>query len=413
MTLLSTLFTYRQRPNHSPLENFLTEALCRLLQLLDEAELSADAIKRLLALDPPAGRVRLEWTSQFRLRSDDESIDGLLPDLIGEGFTSEGGVLLVLENKVAAGFTERFDDRDGATKSQLECYQSYIQKRQPKYEELILLTHLTAAPTGWDGHVRYSSDLHRELDDWVRTGELKRHKVAEWYAGEFLEFLKENGMGKVELSITEIASYPLWSELQNKCTELGQMRRFFDGSHTAKRMNEAGFFRSQGKDEFVPPCFFGDVVLTPVDADSGKAVKVAEACVVFWIGIIVDSIYELVPSVQGVPEFNAGFVLWVYREQVAQEGSEKRLGNIQEKLGQKWSIARSPQPGYEDSSDVWIISRSEGFLGLVGNSSDWQMRSKEFYDQAISDLEKLSAEDLRFLASWQAKEKDWDDKDDD
>jgi hypothetical protein len=205
-SLYQRLFTYRERHDRSPLEDFLSEALADLLNRLPDA-IARDAVAQLLRRRPdavadlerlwPQG-VAGRWVTQ-RVIDDGRRIDLL--------FEVAGTPLLLVENKIGAGFQQhRVEDPDGRkSQHQLATYGRWLQHATtPDWGgALVLLTHWTPAPIDFVASkavygCRFRSvlrwaDVSRWLSSVVRHNAMKDAAWAQ-LAAELVAFLKDQSM---------------------------------------------------------------------------------------------------------------------------------------------------------------------------------------------------------------------------
>ncbi len=149
------------------------------------------------------------WISQYYIncRSDVGWVDLCLK--------SRNRVLLFVENKVTAGFTDHGASLDKTERNQLEFYDSYLSEKCPD-ASLVLLTHLTEPPEGFKRTQHHSadsspgasmytvpsrgvcwwSDVQKWLSNWCRQS-VPSHVPQEFLyflTREFSEFLENQGM---------------------------------------------------------------------------------------------------------------------------------------------------------------------------------------------------------------------------
>ena len=219
-TLYQRLFTYRERPNRSPSEDFLTEALGDLLDRLPAPtarELvlrmiggSADAAETLLRIWGDGDVAR--WTTQ-------RTIPGGRLDLLLE---IAGTPAVVVEVKLAAGFqSHAIEGPQDEARHQLRTYGDWLRgQADPEWGgALVLLTHWTAPPDDFLRHPeRYGaqrtgvfrwSDLHRWLVKQVRA---TWPNDSGWttLAAEFTAFLKEKGMDSELATNADVAALQIY-----------------------------------------------------------------------------------------------------------------------------------------------------------------------------------------------------------
>lgn len=202
------LFKYRERPDRTPLEDFLTEALADLLNRLPDqlqrrfAERllsnSADAIAALTKAWPIGARAT--WITQLLIDG------GQIIDLLLE---VEGRPLIVVESKIAAGFQlhNRGDADSGneGRRHQLSTYGEWISRKSTDDwgGGLVLLTHWTPPPADYQTAQSIYRCLHRTtvrwsgIANWLRmvlasAGDLRTDWIS--LGWELLHFLREYNM---------------------------------------------------------------------------------------------------------------------------------------------------------------------------------------------------------------------------
>lgn len=202
-SLYRRLFTFRERPDRSPVEDFLTEGLADLLERMP-VEAGRDLVARMLRNGADAEReLGLIWTSGLSARwSTQRTIAGGRLDLLLE---IDGRAAVVVESKVSAGFQEHADQDTGHSRHQLETYGEWVGNTADCRwgGALVLLTHWTSPPPDflqWSGPygcrhrgITRWSELARWLSALIR---LPEHADAGWalLAGEFVTFLREMDM---------------------------------------------------------------------------------------------------------------------------------------------------------------------------------------------------------------------------
>ncbi len=185
MSLYSRLFKYAQ----SQKENFLTDALCDLLNRL-AAHSGAAQVELLRKVFVYDGKEPVQFCTRF-------STNGYgFPDLVG--FVGND-VAIVVEVKIDAALTETFDT-DNNKKNQLKRYAEWLRKENIR-APLVLLTAWRKPPDGFmdadsadyeipgQCHVLRWSRLYRELQ------KLDRGVYVPELMDDFLVFLSQRGLG--------------------------------------------------------------------------------------------------------------------------------------------------------------------------------------------------------------------------
>jgi len=259
MSLYANLFRFRERQNHRPLENFLTEALADLLnrmpkdavvEFVSDLLLSGDNLSCKAWLTYIHTKERLNWITQ-------KSVGSGRLDLLLE---ADGIATLIVENKIGAKVSEQetHDDTDEPVTDATECdseepesfnnnqlmvYGTWLRGQRSNETwggALVLLTLRTPPPTNFGrGDVKYGVRCQtvcnwRQLWQWLNrnktmdSGRSSGDKDKEaWriFCKELAAFLEENDMNESMLTQRDIAameiSLPTWrimEDLLNRCT---------------------------------------------------------------------------------------------------------------------------------------------------------------------------------------------------
>jgi hypothetical protein len=246
-SLYRRLFAYRERQNRSPLEDFLTEALADLLNRFPES-VARSAVARLLCHRSDAVRelegvwplgTTVRWTTQ-------RVIDGgRLVDLMME---VDGRPILIVENKISAGFQEHRPDprsaRGSDSQNQLATYGQWLAREADTDwgGAIVLLTHWTPAPPNFatDDQTYVSryrttvrwADFSRWLKGTIRSAD---QLMTDWVklAGELVGFLKEQNMD------SELATGHDWAALRIYVASADRVRnsveRIWEGARSIWR----------------------------------------------------------------------------------------------------------------------------------------------------------------------------------
>lgn len=222
--LYQRLFTYRQRPDRSPLEDFLTEALADLLNRLPDS-IARAVVERLLHTSPNAwfelapywtDAAHIHWSTQ-RAITDNRRLD-LLMEI-------DQRPMLVIENKIGAGFQDYGEDRDDAAglskRGQLASYGHWLAAEtvQTWGGGLVLLTHWTPAPLDFSTAEEAYGCRHRTTFKWTdfsrllaRTLRSSEGDVDEWvfFGRELLAFLREQNMDSELATGSDLAALQIY-----------------------------------------------------------------------------------------------------------------------------------------------------------------------------------------------------------
>lgn len=230
MDLYSRIFKYAPRSDQKAIENFLTECLCDLLErmtALGRKCLERFIFELLVGSHSPSGfQNRLSSAASLRWETQKSIHYAGGRGCLDLCLLADGQVILVIENKVAAGFTyhrvsddldEPHDDLDDYNCSQLKFYEGYLAENSPG-AGLVLLTHFTAAPQTFlvenddnkhGGTARIFRRVCRWSDayNWISQSQLlskkgcdsnPRENLLGLLLSEFLQFLEGERMNLTE-----------------------------------------------------------------------------------------------------------------------------------------------------------------------------------------------------------------------
>jgi hypothetical protein len=231
-SLYGRLFKYRQRPDRSPHEDYLTEALCDLLNCVPREravsfvnDLLVPSDARPLWREASSAFDRMSWRTQAL-------VPGGRIDLLLE---NGGEPLIAVECKISAGF-HIVDDESAHAKdaeiNQLVMYGRWLAKGLSKRNHvwpgaLSIITHSTRPPADFRkpaGDQRYQVKCRNDctwahVSKWLR-GELRmdsprkidRSTELHWkrLAGEFVEFIKEGNMSSDTIVPSDISALDVY-----------------------------------------------------------------------------------------------------------------------------------------------------------------------------------------------------------
>ena len=226
--MFSRLYAYRERPNVSPLENFLTEAFAEFFERLP-LDLKLSLVTSLL---PPAARTtftrtspdlkRLEVRTQVSAASAGSS---MRPDLVVHAGDRD---LVVIEAKIGAGFQQHEDEKAPGTpdekrviRNQLETYARWIGDGNDRGDDwrgaVVFLTTYTDPPDNFidgraDGVFR-STRGWGDVGDWILAEvAIARRDVTHCaIAAELHQFLSEHDLMTKYISARDIAAASLFA----------------------------------------------------------------------------------------------------------------------------------------------------------------------------------------------------------
>lgn len=270
MSLYGNLFRFRERENHRPFENFLTEALADLLnrmpkddvvELVSELFLAGDDVSCKAWLTYIHAKEHLKWITQKSVGS------GCLDILL----KVDGIATLIVENKIGAKVAERqtngdtdepvtddaerdLEEPETFNSNQLMVYGTWLrdQRLNEKWDgALVLLTLRTLPPANFGrADVKYGVRCQsvcnwRQLWQWLNrkqtidNGRSPGDKDKEAWRGfcrELTAFLEENDMNEKMLTQRDIAamelSLPTWrimQELLKRCTDAAKKQLSSNG----------------------------------------------------------------------------------------------------------------------------------------------------------------------------------------
>lgn len=384
MSLFSSLFRYKESERRSPREDFLTEALCYLLNELDKTGHTGTALERFFNLRVEVG-AKLAWRTQYYIDVPDGIMKGKRPDLVGKGEIDGKPAFVIVENKIGAGLTWYTDEETGVEANQLKIYRDYLNQRSEQRKHLVLLTYLTPRPDDWleDQTISWTK-VRKELVAWAERID---SPVASMIARELRVFLEEVGMAPIKMSLSDIAAAGAWRRLKNAFSVLGTEAALALVNDPAIRstFEKAGMARtvSRAAGELAPDAFYG-VVVSPVAASDEKSKKVDLSAVLFWMGVLTgvsEPIFEVIETKKPeVPELICAFGAWVSKSKLEDGRVFEEFHRICSKLnGGKtgsWEVTRRNNPGSDVPEDVILtcgtrvvpryLSRSQG--GRVGRA---------------------------------------------
>jgi hypothetical protein len=410
VSLLHRLFTYKETSSRSPLEDFLTEALCALLNELDRAGVSSDALSYLFGWSD-VERAKLTWESQYVIPPSAGRAAGKRPDLVAQGTINGKSAFLIVENKIRAGFTAHEDANSLEIFHQLDLYQEFLQWRNEKITDLRLLTFLTAPPREWPQEQVCSwQKLHAALRALLEGPLKDSAPVAAFLARNLAHFLKEQGMAEVKLTLNDIAALPAWQRLQDACIRLRDRIWPSMQAHGTflEHMRTAGFGPTHGRqwDEFgSADKFFYGMVFTPLSSETGKPCPVSDTAAVFWTGILLSRLYELIgPRTADVPELQAGFAIWIDKT-----GFKSSMVETMQKIAQgfcsvnpkaPWKVEHRDSPTSPTTHYVLTLTARESFLEMYGQVDDWVEEVDAFVKARMDEIANLASNQLAALKKW-------------
>ena len=177
-SMLSRLFTYRELPTLSPLENFLTEAFAALFQRLP-ADLKRSLVAKII---PPTALMAFDVAcpdiDHLQISTQVVIPYSYRPDVV---FSVDDRPLIAVEIKVGAGLQEHTLKTGVAgevetSRNQLESYAEWIREENAKRHDAwrgsvaLLTAHTNAPPDFVDGRpdgIARSTWSWKEFGDWI------------------------------------------------------------------------------------------------------------------------------------------------------------------------------------------------------------------------------------------------------
>jgi dsDNA-binding SOS-regulon protein len=395
-TFLSRLYRYLPRENRSPMEDFLTECLAELLNELSRIK-GGIYIKELLRLDQVLPN-NLEFKTGFQWSSQTAIADVGRPDLRGRGVSKDGnGIHILIENKVSAGYTH-----SGGI-PQLDRYKRYLDTRPERYKALILITHSTLPPPSSKPTVSIIirwREIADTLHAWEQNSEFSESPHAKGLSLWLMNFLEDQDMGEINLSLAEIASVPAYQRLLDACDALGGV--IHQKVETlSKRFSGAGLIRPRAdgwgefKDAGYGPSFYGDV-WTP------KGIKADDCGVVAWAGIMLGTlIYEVPPVVPGVPELSIGIGLWLDPDSDT-DTIESKLADMRKRLeALRTSMNADRSWEIQGNEKVVFLRKAHPLVQYYHPDVDWADAVDRFFENSVAEISEANPESLKTVVDWQ------------
>lgn len=403
MGLFSSLYRYKQSSLRSPLEDFLTEALCYLLKKIEENNLTSEALIDFFGIDD-WHEARIQWETQYVIRASDTTADRKRPDLVGSGKANGRGAFVIIENKIWASQTAHEDSLNNEYVEQLQLYQDYLSKnRAEDNKQLRLLTYGTPPPsTLCKNSVVYWYQLANKLEQWSKKDGMP--EIVSILCQELQVFLVENGMANINLTLVEISSMGPWNALQKAYEALGGhvASSVWSSNSGSKKIEAAGFGNPGGNSRGQlreNNGNFSGVALTP----GCKNLDNSECF--FWMGVLVKPVYEfLVPRSKDIPELSIGFGIWVNK--INYEAVRDKVRGVCSNLNKgangkygKWLAPSFERDPNDQEKSVVLLEKKYTFLQLY-ESPDWNNEARIFYDESLREISSLDIDDLKFIASW-------------
>lgn len=400
MSLLTRLHTYRATEQRTPTEDFLSEAFVEWLRLAGNAGLMSRVLRELLRLPPdrclPTGTDGrdIHWSTQYVIGPGFRA-SGKRPDIVGQ----MEGFFLIIENKIGAGFT-RYDETDG-TVNQLELYADYQRKQERSCGGIVLVTHYTDAPVGWNEPIVTWAEIHRWLSGLTLPGTPDPYAVLNFWTQHLIAFLEDNGMTGIRISLSDIIVYPAYKRLCDGMGGLGKLAK-----DELRNLNTDEVWRGlkvphgTTSGGFNQPAFFG-AIKTPA------GVKADEASFVLWCGVLASNAYQVIPHLDDIPELSVGFGVWTARS-ISED--DQTCGSLKKKLEEMF---RSDTPNMVwnvelkqvDGGGLFLVQARYSLIELYQQSGGdfWDSHASSFFKTACQKIINIPNEDWKIIKSLHPK----------
>lgn len=332
MSFFDRLLAFRQSEDRAPFEDFLTELFAEWLRQVTAAGRIAEVLTNLFQLRPeqlgPQDNLReLTWETQHIIGPGHRA-KGKRPDLVGRG----PGFFLIVENKIAAAFTQHQDELGDS--HQLELYAEYRQERPEPHGGIVLLTHVTLPPPDWTHETLYWRSIERYLRRFPDHSPAGLPSALDYLTRQLTLFLGENGMSGTRIALEDITAYPAYQRLTEGLGSLGTIA----GNQLKLALQQVDLQSLKapfggGSGYFTWPIFFGWTL-------TNEGLKPDDAHFILWSGIVADDIYgHIKPLTAGIPDLSVGIGLWCRPNQVS-EYDRDALQALVDQLNQRQSVAR-------------------------------------------------------------------------
>ncbi len=218
--LFSALHKYHPRPDRSPRENQVTEMLGQVFK--HEPGFAREVLKKWFEVDVPPDAIETRTQVSVPGGGATKYVDLLLEDQREETY---GRPLLLGEIKWGTGEHWSWDQGVGTWKPQTDFYERWLGDTFHEEAEGIARLYLTPddteVPEAWKGKGKAKrwADLHR-----LAVAYRKAHRSKDGFGlallGEFIAFLKEEGMAADRLELTDLPHLAPAVDVFHKVTEL-------------------------------------------------------------------------------------------------------------------------------------------------------------------------------------------------
>lgn len=395
----SRLFTYRARPNREPLEDFLTELFCELLNLFADSKQGQVIGKLLNIQNLNCDWNKVSWRTQF-------PIGNGRCDLIGKtSVKTKDSIFILIENKISAGFT---GGAGGEEQHQLRRYDEYLQSRFEENTVLMLISLYSFPPPGMIKDLnmiswRTIASRLNEIASELKGGNPLLASQLNW----FLYFLRSKHMSEVKISLQDIASTSAWKRLENSCGAIGGevARQVLGGTKgLQEKLHDCSIVQPNGYGDLGKRGNFNGIIFTPENKLKPKqGMKANDANLVIWFGVLLDKTYNVPLTITDVPEFSAAVCIWITKEE--EEGADSAIAKVFDDLQGKGDWSQHVYPG-DDGSSVYTIRKAKSLTTVYDENIDWLDYARTFYEAAVKDLSLVDVDTWKSLVKFAQEEDD-------
>lgn len=345
---LAALFKYRESPDRSPREDYLSAVLCELLNQASRELCLLELIGAAFPNSslPKSGETAIQWSVQYMIASRDARLAGKRPDLVGRGTIDGKRALLLIENKIDAGLQQHRAD-NGDVSSQLDTYFEYLRGASADLKQIFYISRWGITPVseiGGDTAAAVRSTSWRRLAQAIGSVTSAGSTPVTAYLGERLrELLEEFGMTEIRITPSSITAYHAWNELRAWCEKLGTEWAWsiWRNHPVALRQSRASFDFTHGKR--YGPWGTDNYVCLMTPQEDELAQHAHNSYVFLYAGVLLAGVEEYVePQHPGLPSLATGIALCLRRDQWLEQ---RRY--LEQLLGRLNSASRSAAPGWK------------------------------------------------------------------
>jgi hypothetical protein len=198
-------------------------------------------------------------------------------------------------------------------------------------------------------------------------------------------------MGRITISLEEIAANAAAARLQSACNNLGDSVWQHDNHPAWERLLRGGLGPSSGYGSFDRK-FFG-VIFTP------NKVKCDDASMTICLGVLKDAVpeYEVSLTIRDIPEFHASIGLWGAKEAMVTHHQGSELERLRITLGEHWHETIEDYVDKGTDMRCLLLAHTRPFTEVFGRVDDWAQEAREFFDKCMGDLFRVKESDLQAL----------------